>query len=126
MLTLGEELPGIWHSSSTTAAERKSILRLIICEVVLDQKRLQGQVWFKILWQTGATSEYSLQRCVHTYGDYIDIDKLRRCSDQSTGTIRLRIRLDARRHRILLANHSADRLRRRAAGRVYCGSRRPR
>jgi len=77
LLALGEDLPGIWHSSSTTAAERKSILRLIICEAVLDQKRLQGQVWFKILWQTGATSEHSLQRCVHTYGNYIDIDKLR-------------------------------------------------
>ncbi len=27
--------------------------------------------------QTGATSEHSVQRRVHTYGDYIDIDKLR-------------------------------------------------
>ncbi|WP_245472391.1 recombinase family protein [Rhizobium jaguaris] len=55
LLALGENLPGIWHAPSTTAAERKSILRLIICEVVLDQKRLRGQVWIKILWQTGAT-----------------------------------------------------------------------
>lgn len=78
LLALGENLPGIWHAPSTTAAERKSILRLIICEVVLDQKRLQGQVWFKILWQTGATSEHSVQRCVHTYGDYVDIDKLQK------------------------------------------------
>lgn len=77
LLALGEDLPRIWRASSTTAAERKSILRLIICEVVLDQKRLQGQVWVKILWQTGATSEHSVQRRVHTYGDYIDIDKLR-------------------------------------------------
>ncbi|KAA9382692.1 hypothetical protein F4V88_29400 [Neorhizobium galegae] len=52
-------------------------MRLIICEVVLDQKRLQGQVWIKILWQTGATSEHSLQRRVHTYGDYLNIDRLR-------------------------------------------------
>jgi hypothetical protein len=55
-----------------TPAERKSILRLIICEVVLDQKRLQGQVWFKVLWQTGAASEHSLQGRVHTYANYID------------------------------------------------------
>ncbi|ESZ18452.1 hypothetical protein X734_33080 [Mesorhizobium sp. L2C084A000] len=75
---LGEDLPGIWHSPSTTAAERKGILRLIVCEVVLDQKRFQGQVWFKILWQTGATSEHSLQRRVHTYGDYADLERLRR------------------------------------------------
>lgn len=72
MLALGENLPGIWHARSTTAAERKSILRLIICEVVLDQKRLPGQVWFEILWQTGATSERTLQRRVHTYSDYLD------------------------------------------------------
>lgn len=77
LLALGEDLPGIWHALSTTQAERKNILRLIICEVVLDQKRLHGQVWFKILWQAGATSEHSVQRRVHTYGDYIDIDKLR-------------------------------------------------
>ena len=74
---LGEDLPGIWNAPSTTAAERKGILRCIICEVVLDQKRFRGQVWFKILWQTGATSEHSLQRQVHTYGDYIDPERLR-------------------------------------------------
>lgn len=74
---LGEDLPGIWHAPSTTSAERKGILRLIIGEVVLDQKRFQGQVWRKILWQTGATSEHALQRRVHTYGDYVDLERLR-------------------------------------------------
>jgi hypothetical protein len=74
---LGEDLPGIWHSPLTTPAERKNILHLIICEVILDQKRLQGQVWFKILWQTGATSEHRLQRRVHTYDQYIDLERLR-------------------------------------------------
>ena len=74
---LGEDLPRIRHSPSTRPAERKGILRLVIGEVILDQRRLKGQVWFKILWQTGATSEYSLQRRVHTYGDYIDMERLR-------------------------------------------------
>ena len=46
--------------------------------MVLDQKRLLGQVWLKILWQTGVTSEHSLQRRVHTYRDYIDLESLRR------------------------------------------------
>jgi hypothetical protein len=78
LLKLGEDLPGIWHSPSTTASERKSILRLVIREVILDQKRERGQVWFKIHWQSGATSEHSLQRRVHTYGDYIDPEHLRR------------------------------------------------
>lgn len=75
--TLGENLPRIWHAVTTSAADRKRILRLIMHEVVLDQRRLQGQVWLKIVWQTGATSEHQLQRRVHTYRDYIDIERLR-------------------------------------------------
>ena len=46
-------------------------------EVVLDQKRSPGQVWLKIVWQTGATSEHRVQRRVHTYRDYIDLERLR-------------------------------------------------
>jgi DNA invertase Pin-like site-specific DNA recombinase len=75
---LGENLPTLWHAVTTSSAERKRLLRFIIREVVLDQKRILGQVWLKILWQTGATSEHSLQRRVHTYRDYIDIERLRR------------------------------------------------
>ena len=47
-------------------------------EVALDQKREQGQVWLKIVWQTGATSEHRLQRRVHTYRNYVDLDRLHR------------------------------------------------
>ena len=36
LLTLGQNLPGLWHAPSTTAAERKTILRFIIDEVILD------------------------------------------------------------------------------------------
>jgi hypothetical protein len=75
---LGENLPRVWHAATTTAAERKRILRFIVHEVVLDQKRTPGQVWLKILWQTGAASEHRLQRRVHTYRDYIDLERLRR------------------------------------------------
>lgn len=74
---LGENLPKVWYAATTTAAERKRLLRFIVREVVLDQKRLLGEVWLKIVWQTGATSEHSLQRRVHTYRDYIDLERLR-------------------------------------------------
>jgi hypothetical protein len=74
---LGENLPRIWQAPTTSAADRKRILRFVIREVVLDQKRAQGQVWLKIIWQTGAASEHSLQRRVHTYRHYIDVERLR-------------------------------------------------
>jgi hypothetical protein len=69
---LGENLPRIWHAVTTAAADRKRILRFVVREVVLDQRRAQGQVWLKIVWQTGATSEHCLQRRVHTYRDGVD------------------------------------------------------
>ena len=74
---LGENLPQIWHAATTSAGDRKRILRFIVREVVLDQRRLQGQVWLKIVWQTGATSEHRLQRRVRAYRDYIDLERLR-------------------------------------------------
>ena len=75
---MGENLPRVWHAATTTAAERKRLLRFIVREVALDQKRAPGQVWLKILWQTGATSEHRVQRRVHTYRDYRDLEQLRR------------------------------------------------
>jgi hypothetical protein len=39
---LGENLPRIWQAPTTSAADRKRILRFVIREVVLDQKRAQG------------------------------------------------------------------------------------
>jgi len=75
---LGENLPRIWHAETTSAADRKRILRLVMRDIVLDAKLLRGQVWLRIGWQTGATSEHRLQRRVHTYRDYIDIERLRK------------------------------------------------
>ena len=75
--TLGEDLPRVWHAATTTAADRKRLLRFIIKEVALDQKRERGQVWLKILWQTGTTSEHAIQRHVHTYRDHFDLELLR-------------------------------------------------
>jgi hypothetical protein len=75
---LGENLPRVWQAGTTTAADRKRLLRFVIQEVALDQKRARGQVWLKILWQTGATSEHAIQRHVHTYRDHFDLEPLRR------------------------------------------------
>ena len=68
--TLGENLPRIWRATTTSAADRKRILRFIVREVILDQKRTHGQVWLKIVWQTGATSEHCLPRRVAVARDY--------------------------------------------------------
>ncbi|TIP77919.1 MAG: recombinase family protein, partial [Mesorhizobium sp.] len=49
---LAENLPAIWHSETTQPEDRKRILRFIVQEVILDQKKIRGQVAIRILWQT--------------------------------------------------------------------------
>lgn len=76
---LASDLPALWRSPTTQPQERKRILRFIIQEALLDQKRTRGEVWVKIVWQTGAVSEHRLWRRVHSYSDdYADIEGLRR------------------------------------------------
>jgi DNA invertase Pin-like site-specific DNA recombinase len=70
ILALGAELPRIWNANSTTAAERKQILRYIIKEVIVDQKRAIGKVWLKIVWKTEAVSEHWYNRRVRSYDEY--------------------------------------------------------
>jgi len=77
ILQLGEDLPRLWNATTTTSADRKQIIRLVIKEVALDQKRRRGYVWIRIIWQTGSTSDHWLQRTVQSYGHHADQDRLR-------------------------------------------------
>jgi hypothetical protein len=76
ILALGEELPEVWRAPTTTPADRKQILQWLVKEVILDQGRAHGKVWFQINWQTGATSEHWLTRNVSAYRDYADLARL--------------------------------------------------
>jgi DNA invertase Pin-like site-specific DNA recombinase len=77
ILALGENLPRLWHAATTGAADRKQIVRLVIKDVTLDQKRRRGYVWIKVIWQTGAVSEHWLQRGVQSYEQHADQERLR-------------------------------------------------
>ncbi|HKX31567.1 MAG TPA: hypothetical protein VJ302_28020 [Blastocatellia bacterium] len=78
IVALGENLPKLWAAPTTTNADRKQIIRLIIKDVVLDQKREQGKVWFKINWRTGATTEHRIKRRTGSYREQADVESLRR------------------------------------------------
>jgi len=76
VLGLAQDLPRVWRGA--TAEERKRILRLVVSEVVLDQKRERGLVWMRVAWQTGASSEHTLRRNVRGYAQCADTALLRR------------------------------------------------
>ena len=75
---LAKNTPQIWRAPTTTAADRKQILRILIRNVVLDKKREDGLVWIRVIWQTGATSEHWIRRSVQSYRQHADLDNLRR------------------------------------------------
>jgi hypothetical protein len=76
ILALGEDLPRTWRASTTTPADRKQILRLLIKEVIVDRTRARGKAWFQINWQTGAISEHWFIRPVLSYNEYVDLEVL--------------------------------------------------
>jgi excisionase family DNA binding protein len=76
ILSLGQDLPKLWHATGTTPADHKRIVRLIIKEVIVDQRRWHGQVWVQINWQTGAVTEHKYKRRVLSYDAHADLETL--------------------------------------------------
>lgn len=70
ILALARDLPCVWNAATTTHAERKNLLRMLVSEVSLtpvDVPRRATRV--QVLWQTGAVSELTVPRP----GKYISI-----------------------------------------------------
>jgi DNA invertase Pin-like site-specific DNA recombinase len=76
ILALGSDLPALWQAPTTTNAERKQMLRLVIREVIVDSKRVGGQVWVQINWQTGAHDQFCYKRSVRSYAVLDDVQAL--------------------------------------------------
>ena len=76
ILSIGEDLPRVWHAETTTNADRKHLLRLVVQEVIVDQKRFRGKVWFQINWQTGASSEHEIIRHAVSYHEHSEGERV--------------------------------------------------
>jgi len=77
LLALGQHLPIVWHAATTTPAERKRIVRLVVRDVILDSRRAPEQVWLQINWQTSATTEQWVPRRVTRYHEQARVESLR-------------------------------------------------
>jgi hypothetical protein len=63
ILSLAKDLPAVWNAPTTTHAERKNLLRMVVQEVTLspiDVPRRMTRV--QVLWKTGATSDLNVPR----------------------------------------------------------------
>ena len=63
IMELAKDLPRVWNASTTTHAERKNLLRLLIREVSLSPVDVPAKLTkVRVLWQTGAVSELTVER----------------------------------------------------------------
>jgi DNA invertase Pin-like site-specific DNA recombinase len=76
IVALGSDLPTLWRAPTTSNTERKQMLRLVIREVIVDSKRVEGQVWVQINWQTGAQEQFCYQRRVSSYAVFAGVQAL--------------------------------------------------
>ena len=62
LLALGEDLPRAWDAPTTTARDRKELLRALLEEVVLDAPRNEPQARVRLLWRGGLSTELTIER----------------------------------------------------------------
>ncbi|MGH7105294.1 MAG: recombinase family protein [Acetobacteraceae bacterium] len=55
---LADDLPALWHAATTTAVDRKRLLRLVVAEVVLTVDAAQRCAKAVIVWSGGATTTH--------------------------------------------------------------------
>lgn len=64
---LAEDIPSLWHSSHTTAQQRKEIVRCLVDKVVATVTGRSERVSVTIHWAGGFVTEHTTVRPVYTY-----------------------------------------------------------
>lgn len=63
ILALAKDLPRVWNAPSTTNAERKNLLRILVQKVALSPTELPKRMLrVQVVWVTGAVSDFTLPR----------------------------------------------------------------
>jgi hypothetical protein len=63
VLSLAKDLPAVWHAETTTPAERKHLLRMVVREVTVSPIEVPARLTrVQVLWQTGAVSDFTVPR----------------------------------------------------------------
>lgn len=61
VLALAKDLPRLWHSKSTSAKDRKRILRLLVKDITIEKLTKERKVLLHMRWQTNATEDLILE-----------------------------------------------------------------
>jgi hypothetical protein len=63
ILALSRDLPSVWHAPTTTVAERKNLIRMVISDITLSPVDVPTRMTrVQVRWETGATSDFTVPR----------------------------------------------------------------
>jgi DNA invertase Pin-like site-specific DNA recombinase len=60
LVALAEDLPRLWQAQTTSAKDRKRMLRLLIKDVTVEKRRSEPKAFLHIRWQGGALEDLSV------------------------------------------------------------------
>ena len=60
MLALAEDLPKLWKSPTTSAQDRKRMLRLLLKDITVERRRAEREAVLHVRWQGGAVEDLSV------------------------------------------------------------------
>ena len=63
---LAADLPGLWNAPTTSARDRKRLLRTLIADVTVLPGPDRGKARIGVRWHTGATDELTIDRPAHS------------------------------------------------------------
>ena len=61
------DLPALWAASSTSAKDRKRLMRTLVADVTLTSQVAGDEVWIGIRWRSGATEQIGTRRPPRQY-----------------------------------------------------------
>jgi Recombinase len=73
---LAADIPALWHAETTTAKDRKEIIRHLVAKVVIQVDPNSEQVAVTIYWHGGFTSEHVIVRPVNRMSQLRDSQRL--------------------------------------------------
>jgi hypothetical protein len=81
ILALSQDLPGLWHTDTTTPEDRQMIARLLLEQVTVAVEGNTDRVDVELRWAGGFVSRHTLHRPVQTYEQLSNYDELARHID---------------------------------------------
>jgi DNA invertase Pin-like site-specific DNA recombinase len=73
---LAGDIPSLWHSPQTSAADRKEIVRLLVERVVVHVRAVSERGEVEIAWRGGLTTNHGIVRSVSRYESLSDYRQL--------------------------------------------------